>query len=114
MKEAGINADVISLDPVFASPETKFRIEDGSKVTLEESLKKTDIPDVKDKTVAGVGEALPFKDGVFDLVVANTSLPAYGSNEQINEFFAEVFRVLKKRWWRISIYTPTFNVASRA
>lgn len=97
VKDAGINADVISLDPAYASPETKFSYdtERGVVVDLKERLQKTDVPGVKDKSLAGVGEALPFKDDTFDLVVADTSLPAYGTNEQIDAFFAEVFRVLK-------------------
>ena|SRR3989344_2342030 len=99
VKESGINAEVISLDPVYLSQELqeeKMRHEGGPINKLKEFIRATDIPDVKEKTVAGVGEKMPFKDETFDLILADNSLPAYGNKEQIDEFFTEAFRVLKK------------------
>ena len=96
LKEAGINAEVISLDPVFAAPEEKSRIQgDISGKLYRKLIQETNIPEVKKKTVAGVGEELPFRDNTFDLIIANKSLPAYGTKPQIDQFFSEVFRVLK-------------------
>ncbi len=111
VKEAGISAEVISIDPVFVSPEEKSRIQGDSTGKLQEMLQNTDVPGVKDKTVAGVGEALPFRDGIFDLVVADNSLPAYGNKEQIDDFFTEVFRVLKSNGELR--FTPSYTMFRR-
>ncbi|MBI2639756.1 MAG: class I SAM-dependent methyltransferase [Candidatus Sungbacteria bacterium] len=86
LKESGVNAEVISVDPVFASPEEKSRVQGDTSGKLQEMIRNTAVPGVREKTVAGVGEMLPFRDGTFDLVIADNSLPAYGNREQIDNF----------------------------
>lgn len=111
LKNAGIKAEVISFDPVFASPEEKSRIQGDVTGKLRKLIQENDVSGVREKTVAGVGEMLPFKDGTFDLVIANNSLPAYGTREQIDRFFEESFRVLKNGGELR--YTPSYTMFRR-
>lgn len=88
VKESGIEAEVYSLDPLFASKEKQEEL--GKQTRISGDIYKDD------KSVAGLGELLPFKDGSFDLVLANYSLPWHADlKEQIADFFSESLRVLK-------------------
>lgn len=115
VKEVGINAEVISLDPIYSSQELleeKMRRLEGHPIgKLRKSFEATNIPDIKRKTVAGVGEKMPFKDETFDLILADYSLPAYGNKEQIDEFFTEAFRVLKNEGELR--FTPSYTIIRR-
>ncbi|MBI4118160.1 MAG: class I SAM-dependent methyltransferase [Parcubacteria group bacterium] len=97
LQEAGIDAQVVSLDPVFASPEEKQRFHERIRVEepLEKLLQETNTPGVREKTVAGIAEMLPFEDETFDLIIAHYSLPLYGTHQQVSQFFKEALRVLK-------------------
>lgn len=77
LKEAGIECEVLALSPDFSDP--KY-------APLNEGL-----------YVAGVAQALPFKDESFDYVfdVGGPSVHASKPNE-IKEWIPEVVRVLKK------------------
>ncbi|KKT82705.1 MAG: hypothetical protein A3B99_01815 [Candidatus Yanofskybacteria bacterium RIFCSPHIGHO2_02_FULL_44_12b] len=93
VEDNGIVADVFSVDPIFEDPDQK--IEKGAD-ELAGQLAETDRPSITKKTVAALGENLPFKDNSFDFILAEYSLPAHAiSEKQIDEFFQNSMRSLR-------------------
>src|SRR3989338_10180735 len=93
VEDNDIKAKVFSVDPIFEDPNQK--IENGAD-ELADQLAETDSPSITEKTVAALGENLPFKDTSFDLILAEYSLPAHATSEkQIDEFFQEAIRLLR-------------------
>src|SRR3989338_3849917 len=93
MEDNGIVADVFSVDPIFEDPNKK--IEKGAD-ELGGQLSETDRPSIAKKTVAALGENLPFRDNSFDFILAEYSLPAHSTSEkQIDEFFQSSIRSLR-------------------
>lgn len=96
LEEERIEAEVYSLDPVFLIRRKKEAAA-GNRGYLSKAFKDTDTPNIKDRTIIGLGEAIPFKDETFDYVLSEYALPQYAySREQISNFFSEVIRVVKK------------------
>ena len=82
IKEKGINATVVSLDPKLGAEEYR----NPSYLN----------PDVANTAVAALGEKLPFQDGSFDYVLAIESLPRYFMNKSdISIFLEEAMRIVK-------------------
>ncbi len=93
VEDNGIKAEVFSIDPIFEDPNQK--VEKGAD-ELAGQLAETDRPSITKKTVAALGENLPFKDNSFDLILAEYSLPAHATSEkQIDEFFQDAIRSLR-------------------
>lgn len=88
LKRAEIDADVIALNPDYSIK--RFR------KTVEK------IPDWQRKSVAAIGQELPFNDGVFDRIFGLYSVtvfsdphPQFGNPEAAKRWLAEIMRVLK-------------------
>src|SRR3990167_1889353 len=85
LEDSGIKAEVFSLDPIFENP--KEKIEAGAE-ELSKQISETERVSIVQKTIAGLGERLPFKNNSFDLILAEYSLPAHAtSKKQIDDFF---------------------------
>jgi ubiquinone/menaquinone biosynthesis C-methylase UbiE len=92
LQEAGVDATVISLSPEYTNDAyTKLL-----KPTIMDRMRKVvlGVEKKRELAVAAVGEALPFKDGSFDMVLALFSLSTW-SMEKYREWLLEVERVLK-------------------
>lgn len=91
VEEGKIQAEVFSLEPSLSLPKEKI----NSKI--QEFIKKYPVSTgVKEKTVAGVGDQIPFKNETFDLCVSEYSLPMHASTqEQVKSFFEEISRITK-------------------
>lgn len=93
VEDNGIVAEVFSVDPIFEDPSQK--IEKGAD-ELASQLAETNRLSVTKKTVAALGENLPFKNDSFDLILAEYSLPVHATSEkQIDEFFHDSIRSLR-------------------
>ena len=92
----GIGAEVYSVDPIYY-----VSIDEIDKQLLKskeniEYIKAFNTSEVKQRTVAALGEELPFKDKRFDLVISNFCFPMYANNKrQVENFFTDIARVLK-------------------
>ena len=82
LKEKNIDAEVYSFSPIFA--ETPAR---ATAALVAE-------PDSYEKTVAGMGEALPYADESFDRVIALHVFEYVDEAERRSAFVLEVCRVL--------------------
>lgn len=88
LKNSGIDANVISLNPDYSIE--RFR------KTMEK------IPNWQKKSVAAIGQELPFKDEIFDQIFALYSItifsnpnPQFGNPEAARHWMSEIIRVLK-------------------
>ena len=91
VEEGGIQAEVFSLEPQFSLPEEKMNPK------VQEFIEKHSAStEVKEKTVAGVGEKIPFAKESFDLCISEYSLPMHSpTQEQVKSFFEEISRITK-------------------
>ena len=91
VEERGIQAEVFSLEPLFSLPKEKM------DPKVQEFIEKYPVSTkVKEKTVAGVGDQMPFTNEAFDLCVSEYSLPMHSSTqEQAKSFFEEISRITK-------------------
>ena len=98
IKREGIDAKIVSLDPLYALP-----IEERRSVAREEDMTKAQGA-VIDKgasqthpLVGGSSKGLPFRDGSFDLVVSNFGPPYnLATIAEMEEFVLEGLRVLNE------------------
>lgn len=95
------NLDLTSIDAFYAlTPEQREEVfedltPDNFKI-LKKDLERITAEEKDSHLVGGRAESLPFQDEVFDVVLAEYSMPHYAESfEQMREFFFEVARVLK-------------------
>ena len=82
--------DLVSMDPFYAlsQEQQKGHIKENTKFENKGYS----------QLVAGKGEALPFADGTFDVILALMSLPYWSNNfDSVKNFFYEITRVLKSK-----------------
>lgn len=99
-KEAAkYGADVISMNPELQKPEIRETVR-GEAGWLEKIiLREKPGEPWRKKSVAGIGQQLPFKDGSFDMVAALYSVPEYIIERRDEDWplvFKEMLRVLDK------------------
>ncbi|MBI1974851.1 MAG: class I SAM-dependent methyltransferase [Parcubacteria group bacterium] len=90
LAEQGIK-NVISLDP-FTVPKESFKPSE----TDAPKRRGDELRAAKERAVHGFGEALPFRNDTFDLIVAMYSVPYYTETpQQARVIFWEIWRTLK-------------------
>lgn len=84
LKEAGINAEVVSVSPDF-------------RRGVNRDILTRRYPEWKRKGVAAIAQQLPFKDDSFDVILAAYSVINFASNDSdsVQTWISEIARVLK-------------------
>lgn len=81
LQDSGISADVISMSPDWAT--------DIHRKQAVENMGPNE------KAVAGIGQALPFADGSFDIIVASHVIYYLKDPQTVSTFIKEIARVLR-------------------